>query len=199
MISLKKSASTNRASPATSTSCIRQASYKSIPTAPSAYTRSGRALPRAGDVAEIIQAEHARELQQTRRPPRTYEEGGEMMQKEKIQHKDDLTIALPSEKEVLITRTLHAPRKLVFQAMTEPRHLREWLGPRVMTMTVADADLRVGGAWRFVHRAPDGTDHAFSGVIQEFRAPERVVRTNNYENIPGAESLETMTLEQHGE
>jgi len=121
-----------------------------------------------------------------------------MMQKEKIQHKDDLTITLPSDKEVLITRTLHAPRKLVFQAMTEPRHLREWLGPRTMTITIADADLRVGGTWRFVHRAPDGTDHAFSGVIREFRAPERVVRTNNYENIPGAESLETMTLEEHG-
>ncbi len=121
-----------------------------------------------------------------------------MMQKEKIQHNDDMTITLPSDKEVLTTRTLHAPRKLVFEAMTEPRHLGQWLGPRVMTMTVADADLRVGGAWRFVHRAPDGTDHAFSGVIREFRAPERVVRTNNYENIPGAESLETMTLEEHG-
>jgi uncharacterized protein YndB with AHSA1/START domain len=122
-----------------------------------------------------------------------------MMQKEKIQHKDDLTITLPSDKEVLITRTLHAPRKIVFEAMTEPRHLRQWLGPRVMTMTVAEADLRVGGAWRFVHRAPDGTDHVFSGIIREFRPPDRVVRTSNYENIPGAESLETMTLEEHGE
>jgi uncharacterized protein YndB with AHSA1/START domain len=122
-----------------------------------------------------------------------------MMQKEKIQHKDDLTITLPSDKEVLITRTIHAPLKLVFEAMTEPRHLRQWLGPRVMTMTVAEADLRVGGAWRFVHRAPDGTDHVFSGIIREFRPPDRVVRTSNYENIPGAESLETMTLEEHGE
>src|SRR5438093_11152574 len=148
-------------------------------------------------MAEIIQAEHARELQQTRRPPRTDEEGGEMMQKEKIQHKDDLTIALPSEKEVLITRTLHAPRKLVFEAMTEPRHLKQWLGPRSMTIMVADADLRVGSAWRFVHRAPDGTDRVVSGIIREFRSPERVVRTNSYENIPGAESLETMTLEDH--
>ncbi len=121
-----------------------------------------------------------------------------MMQKEKIEHKDDLAVTLASDKEILITRTFHAPRKLVFQAMTEPRHLRQWLGPRVMTMTVAEADLRVGGAWRFVHRAPDGTDHLFSGVIREYQPPERVVRTNNYENIPGAESLETMTLEERG-
>lgn len=120
-----------------------------------------------------------------------------MMQKEKMEHNDDLKVTLPSEKEVLITRTFHAPRELVFRAMTDPKHVRQWLGPRAMTMTVCDADLRVGGAWRFVHRAPDGTDHAFSGVIREFRAPERVVRTNNYENIPGAESLETMTLEEH--
>ena len=121
-----------------------------------------------------------------------------MMQKEKIQHNDDMTVTLPSDKEVLITRTLHAPRKLVFEAMTEPRHLKQWLGPRVMTIRVAESDLREGGAWRFVHRAPDGVDHAFSGTIREFRPPERVVRTNTYENIPGAESLETMTLEEHG-
>ena len=107
-----------------------------------------------------------------------------MMQKEKIQHKDDMTITLPSDREVLITRTLHAPRKLVFEAMTEPRHLKQWLGPRVMRVTIAEADLREGGAWRFVHRAPHGTDHVFSGVIREFRPPERVVRTSNYENIP---------------
>jgi uncharacterized protein YndB with AHSA1/START domain len=122
-----------------------------------------------------------------------------MMQKEKIRHKDDLTITLPSDKEIIITRTLHAPRKLVFEAMTEPQHLKQWLGPRVMTMTVAEADLRVGGSWRFVHRAPDGTDHIFSGVIREFQPPARIVRTRNYENIPGAESLETMTLEEHGQ
>lgn len=121
-----------------------------------------------------------------------------MMQREKIQHKDDMTVTLPSDKEVLITRTLHASRELVFEAMTEPRHLKQWLGPRVMTITVAESDLREGGAWRFVHRAPDGVDHAFSGTIREFRPPERVVRTNTYQNIPGAESLETMTLEEHG-
>src|SRR5437016_11777321 len=96
-------------------------------------------------MAEVLQAKHARELQQTRRPPRTNEEGGEIMQKEKIQHKDDLTITLPSDKKVLITRTLHAPRILVFRAMTEARHLREWLCARVMTMIVTDRDLRLGG------------------------------------------------------
>lgn len=122
-----------------------------------------------------------------------------MMQKDKIEHKDDMTITLPSDKEVLIRRTFNSPRKLVFEAMTEPRHLKQWLGPRVMTITVADADLRAGGAWRFVHRAPDGTDHIFSGVIREFQPPERFVRTNNYENVPGAESLEAMTLEEHGQ
>src|SRR2546422_11741735 len=66
-----------------------------------------------------------------------------------------------------------------------------------MTVTVAEADLREGGAWRFVHRAPDGTDHVFSGGIREFRPPERAVRTNSYEDIPGAESLETVRLEEN--
>src|SRR5207244_13625735 len=70
--------------------------------------------------------------------------------------------------------------------------------PRGMTGRVAGAGLPEGRAWRFVHRARDGTDHVFSGGIREFRPPERTVRTNSYENIPGAESIETMTLEEHG-
>src|SRR5207245_5256584 len=92
-----------------------------------------RTLPRAGSLVRNVQAEHAGELQQTRRPPRTdEEEGGEMMQKEKIQYKDDMTVTLPSDREVLITRSLHAPRKLVFEAMTAPRHLNQWPGPRAI-------------------------------------------------------------------
>src|SRR5437879_7870015 len=99
-----------------------------------------------------------------------------MMQKEKIQHKDDMTVTLPSDREVLITRTIHAPRKLVFEAMTEPRHLKQWLGPRVMTVTVAEADLREGGAWRFIHRAPDGTAHVSSEENHAVQPPQRTER-----------------------
>ena len=81
------------------------------------------------------------------------------------------------------------------------QYIHGWLvGLRAEGVYVASqiTHKQLQGAWRFVHRAPDGTEHAFSGIIREFRAPELVVRTNNYENIPGAESLETMTLEEHG-
>ena len=109
---------------------------------------------------------------------------------------DDTTVTLPSDKEILITRTFNAPRKLVWEAMTKPEHVQQWYGLKGTALASCEMDVRVSGKWRYVIRAPDGSEVAFSGVYREIRAPERVVQTWNYEPIPGAESLETMTLEE---
>ena len=111
---------------------------------------------------------------------------------------DDTTVTLPSDREILITRTFDAPRDLVFKAMTTPENIRQWYGPRGTVLGECKIDLRVGGAWRFVMRGPDGSQHAFSGVYREIQAPERIVQTWNYESIPGAETVETMTLRDVG-
>ncbi len=113
-----------------------------------------------------------------------------------VERKDDLKVTLPSDREVLITRSFNAPRRLVWEASAKPEHVRQWWGLRSMTMTVCEIDHRVGGKWRFVLRAPDGSEHAWSGTYSEIHAPERVVNTEVYENIPGAESLVTTTFEE---
>lgn len=111
----------------------------------------------------------------------------------------DATLALtfPSDRELLITRTLAAPRHLVFAALTQPQHVRQWYGPCVFRMTVCEIDLRVGGRWRYVLQAPDGIEHAFSGEYLEIVPPERLVSTEWYEAIPGAEYVATVTLTEH--
>ncbi len=113
-----------------------------------------------------------------------------------VERKDDLKVILPSDREVLVTRSFNAPRRLVWEAVSKPEHVRQWWGLRSMPMTVCEIDHRVGGKWRFVVRAPDGSEHAWSGVYNEIHAPERVVNTEVYENIPGAESLVTATFDE---
>ena len=107
---------------------------------------------------------------------------------------DTLTLTFPSDVEMTITRTFAAPRHLLFDAITKPEHVRNWYGPSYLTITTCEIDLRVGGKWRYVLQAPDGSEHAFSGEYLEITAPERLVCTEWYEAIPGAEYVATVTL-----
>jgi uncharacterized protein YndB with AHSA1/START domain len=110
------------------------------------------------------------------------------------------TIDILSDTQIRITRTLDAPRELVFEAITQPEHVRRWYGCEVMQMTVCEIDLRVGGKWRYVLRMPDGTEHGFSGEYQEIVSPERIVSTESYEPIgPGHEMIARVTLEERKE
>ena len=70
------------------------------------------------------------------------------------------TYATPTDTEVVITRVVNAPRRLVFQAWTTPAHLQQWLlGPEGWTMPICELDLRPGGAWRYVWRRADGSEY----------------------------------------
>ncbi|MDB5309465.1 MAG: hypothetical protein JWO38_3667 [Gemmataceae bacterium] len=110
-----------------------------------------------------------------------------------------LTVTLPSDREIVLTRIFEAPRGLVFEAMTRPEHLARWWGPRGSKLTVCEIDLRPGGAWRYVLRGPDGIDYPFKGVYREIVRPERIVTTECFDNpsIGSPEWLATMVLEEH--
>ena len=108
-----------------------------------------------------------------------------------------VTLSLPSEREVVITAVLDAPRHLVFAASTKPELVRRWWGPRRTTVTVCEIDLRPGGSWRYVIRDNEtGREDGFSGVYREITPPERVVYTEGWEGLPGHDYLVTATLEE---
>src|SRR5258708_4732426 len=69
-----------------------------------------------------------------------------------------MTIATPSDREIVMTRIFDPPRDLIFDALTKPELVRRWLGPRGWSLAVCEIDLRVGGAYRFVGRGSSGTD-----------------------------------------
>ena len=89
--------------------------------------------------------------------------------------------AIPTDMEVVFTRVVNAPRRVVFDAWTNPKHVPRWmLGPEGWTMPVCEIDLRVGGAWRFVWRKSDGMEMAMTGTYREVMPPERLVSTERW-------------------
>jgi len=60
---------------------------------------------------------------------------------------------------------------------------------------VCEADLKLGGAWRWVLRGPDGRDMGMRGIYQEITPPERLVSTESFDDYPG-ESLNTLILSE---
>jgi len=72
-------------------------------------------------------------------------------------------------------RVLDAPRALVFDMWSDPKHLAQWWGPDGFTTTTSAFDLRPGGVWRFVMHGPDGRDYQNRIVFEEVVRPERIV------------------------
>ncbi len=103
-------------------------------------------------------------------------------------------LTLPTDCEIQLTRQFRAPRKLVFEVMSNSEHLARWWGPRSMKLVVCEVDFRVGGNYRYVLRGPDGNDYGFRGEYQEIVTLERVVSTFEFEGLPGHGSVETMSL-----
>jgi uncharacterized protein YndB with AHSA1/START domain len=79
-----------------------------------------------------------------------------------------------ADREIVLSRAIDAPRELVFEAFTELRHLSQWWGPDGFTTTTRSFEFRVGGAWDFVMRGPDGTDYQEWISWTEITPPERI-------------------------
>lgn len=106
------------------------------------------------------------------------------------------TYTTPSDREMMSTRVFNAPRRLVFEAYTSPKHVPKWmLGPSGWTMPVCEIDLRPGGAWHFVWRRADGTEMEMRGVYREVTPPERLVSTESWGN-DWPETLNTLVLSE---
>ena len=108
-----------------------------------------------------------------------------------VANSDTFKVTTPSDREIRLTRLFDAPRHLVFEAMSNPEHIKRWWGclAEGYSVPVCEVDLRVGGAWRFVNRTPKGELVAFYGVYREIARPDRLVFTEIYEKFPDTESV----------
>lgn len=111
----------------------------------------------------------------------------------------DTTLTRTSDREIVITRTFRAPPRLVFTAFTDAEHVAKWWAPksRGTSMSSCEADVRVGGAYRYVLSTPHG-EVAFSGRYIELTRPSRVVYSQVFEPMAdGGEALVTVTFDEH--
>jgi uncharacterized protein YndB with AHSA1/START domain len=103
-------------------------------------------------------------------------------------------VTLPTDNQILITRDFDAPRHLVYRAWTTPELVERWWSAQRGEVTSIEIDLRVGGRWRYVMTANEGFEVAFHGEYREIVPDERIVSTEVYEAMPGAEALDTITF-----
>jgi uncharacterized protein YndB with AHSA1/START domain len=114
----------------------------------------------------------------------------------------NLKLTTQGDREIVMTRALDAPRRLVFDAFTKSELVKLWLlGPAGWSMPICEIDLRVGGAYRYVwRRDSDGSEMGMGGVYREIAAPERLVATEKFEQpwYPGEAVGTTVLAEQGG-
>jgi uncharacterized protein YndB with AHSA1/START domain len=106
----------------------------------------------------------------------------------------------PPDRVLVLSRVFDAPPTLVFEAWTQPEHLVRWWGPKDFTLPTCEQDFRVGGAYRFCMRAPDGVDHWVWGEYREIVPAARLVFTwhrGDADGKPFNESVVTVTFAEH--
>ena len=103
------------------------------------------------------------------------------------------TVTLPTDEQILLTREFDASPHLVYRAWTTPELVRRWWPGRRGEMTVAEIDLRVGGAWRYVMTADGGLEVAFHGEYLAIVPDERIVSTETFEAAPEGEPARITT------
>jgi uncharacterized protein YndB with AHSA1/START domain len=99
---------------------------------------------------------------------------------------------------VVVRRRMPAPREVVFEAWTDPEGIREWMCPGNATSAEAILDVRVGGSYRIVMKAPD-KDHVHIGTYQVVDPPSKLAFTWSGADNPSAVTLVTVEFFAHGD
>ena len=110
--------------------------------------------------------------------------------------KNRTTVQRKSERELVVTRTFDAPARIVFEAWTKPELLKLWWAPKStgVSLLSCEADVRVGGRYRFVFGRGASKTMAFFGKYLEVTPHSRLVWTN--EEGDGGVSVTTVTFEE---
>jgi uncharacterized protein YndB with AHSA1/START domain len=97
------------------------------------------------------------------------------------------TLELEGDREIVITRTFNGPARIVFEAWTNPGLVKRWWAPksRDVSLVSCDAEVRVGGRYRYVFTHHTHGTMAFSGEYTEVTPPTRVGYTEIFEPTAG--------------
>lgn len=111
--------------------------------------------------------------------------------------KNPTTVERTSERELVVTRTVNGPARVVFEAWTKPELFKQWWVPKSygLNLLSCEMDVRVGGKYRLVFQHPSAPEPmAFFGTYREVVPPSRLVWTN--EEAGDAGQVTTVTFEE---
>ncbi len=128
--------------------------------------------------------EYLKVLQKPARPKKNNQKKIKYHHKISIMPASNSPIVKTTGRDVIITRLFNAPRPLVYTVWTDPKHVKQWWGPKVFTTPVVEMDVRPGGAYRFVMRSPEGDEYPMKGVYLEVVKNEKIVCTDIIEEHP---------------
>lgn len=113
-----------------------------------------------------------------------------------VTKENETTVERKSDLELVVTRTVHAPARLVFEAWTKADLFRKWWVPKSfgLNLVSCEMDVRVGGQYRlaFLH---EGSTMDFFGTYLEVTPDSRLVWTND-EGDAG-QTVTTVTFEEN--
>jgi uncharacterized protein YndB with AHSA1/START domain len=100
---------------------------------------------------------------------------------------------------LVVRRTIRASAERTFDAWTQPEQLCAWWGPRPVTCSGAEVDLRVGGRYHIVNALPDGTTVTIEGEFEQIHRPSKLVYTWRMGQGIEESSRVTVRFEPHGD
>jgi uncharacterized protein YndB with AHSA1/START domain len=102
-------------------------------------------------------------------------------------------ITTPSDREIMVTRSFDAPPEQIFKALTDATVIPSWWGPRDVTTTVEQMDVRPSGRWRFLQHRPDGDE--FSGEYFLIDPSELIVTSFEIGPIDGKTPFDQLQID----
>jgi uncharacterized protein YndB with AHSA1/START domain len=101
-----------------------------------------------------------------------------------------------SDRELVLSRLIDAPREKLFKAWTRPELIKQWFAPKPWSTPFAETDVRPGGSSTITMRSPEGQDFPNSGVYLEVVENERIVFTDAYTKawVPSQKPFMTATI-----
>ncbi|MCC3373794.1 SRPBCC domain-containing protein [Cohnella sp. REN36] len=114
-------------------------------------------------------------------------------------------------RELTLERTFQAPRSLVFQAFSNPEHLKRWFSPSGWTLSIFNFEFRPGGTWHYCMKCTDesqpyyGNESWGKAIYHEIAEPERIVYSDAFSDAEGSVNEEmpaamiTLTFVEEGD
>ena len=112
--------------------------------------------------------------------------------------KNRTTVERKSDRELVVTRTINGPARLVFEAWTKPELFKRWWVPKScgLSLLACELDVRVGGKYRLAFASGGPKPMEFFGRYIEVTPHSRLVWTNDEGDEEGA--VTTVTFEEKG-